>query len=249
MGCACCPPNLARLLTSLEQYIYLAEKDQILINLFIASRLHFEDEDGSTEVEMETDYPRSGKICIRVRRSGTGPLQVGIRIPGWAEGCSGTLDGQEVFARSSKQKYDRNTAVIRNSYWYLTLDPGEYVIGLVLEMVPKRWYANPRVSADAGMTAICRGPQVFCVEEVDNGADLHNLYLPEDADLHYTWKADLLGGTGVIECDGLRLTSDQNSLYTDDRSRFRFIPQKIRLIPYYAWANRGENEMRVWLHT
>ena len=86
LGCACCPPNLARLLTSLEQYIYLTGKDRILINLFIASRLHFDCEDGSAEIEMETDYPRSGKIYIRARRSGTRALQIGIRIPGWAEG-------------------------------------------------------------------------------------------------------------------------------------------------------------------
>ena len=122
------------------------------------------------------------------------------------------------------------------------------MIELDLEMIPKRWYADPKVAADAGQVVVCRGPQVFCAEEADNGADLHNLYLPEDASLQYEWKDDLLGGTGVIECDGQRLSSRQTGLYTNDRSAFYFSPQKIRLIPYYAWANRGENEMRVWLH-
>ena len=246
LGCACCPPNLARLLTSLEQYICLAEQEQILVNLFIASRLRIDDPDGRTDLEMETDYPRSGKICIRVRREGAQSRRIGIRIPGWAEGGSGWLNGQKIL--SWHDGTHASGTAIRDGYWYLTLEPGGHVIGLDLEMTPKRWYANPKVSADARQVAVCRGPQVFCAEEVDNGADLHNLYLPEEAPLHYSWKDDLLGGTGMIECEGLRLTSQQTGLYAAGRSAFHYSPQKIRLIPYYAWANRGENEMRVWLH-
>ena len=239
LGCACCPPNLARLLTSLEQYIYLAREEEILVNLFIASQMHAAYEGGELDLAMSCDYPRSGEIRIRADVHDA-DARVGIRIPGWVDGVSCTLDGKEALSQGAG-------ADVRDGYLYLTLCPGGHEIGLDIAMTPKRWYANPKVSADVGKVAVCRGPQVFCAEEADNGADLHELYLPEEAPLSYSFEEDLLGGVGVIGCDGLRLSSEAPALYTTDRSSYTYRPQKIRLIPYYAWANRGENEMRVWL--
>ena len=93
-----------------------------------------------------------------------------------------------------------------------------------------------------------RGPQVFCAEGVDNGENLHLLSLPKTSELAYKWHDELLEGVGVIEADGFRtVVSGQGGLYGKS-GEVVTEPVKIRMIPYYAWANRGRNEMRVWLY-
>ena len=110
---------------------------------------------------------------------------------------------------------------------------------------PRRYYADSRVRSAAGRVAVARGPVVYCAEEIDNGDNLQQLLLPADAALHCV-ESELLGGTVVIEADGLRESTGGEGLYAPDRPRFR-ADAPIRLIPYHKWANRGKGEMRVWL--
>ena len=103
-----------------------------------------------------------------------------------------------------------------------------------------------KVTRDAaGRVAVGRGPIVYCAEGVDNGEGLHRLLLPKDAPLR-CMDSDLLGGMTVIEAEGLRETMDGDGLYLADRNSARE-SASIRLIPYHRWANRGKNEMLVWL--
>ena len=133
-------------------------------------------------------------------------------------------------------------------YWCVSVSQGCHTISLNLEIMPKRWYANAKVSENIGKVAIARGPFVYCAESVDNHEDLHLLKLPRNSFLDHKWQDDLLGGVGVIEAEGIRLKAarDPGALYSCEG--YEKIPQKIKLIPYYSWANRGENEMRVWIN-
>jgi hypothetical protein len=237
LGCACCPPNLARLITSIDDYIYTVQDTTILVNLFIQSELRHDSDVLSVEIKQETDYPKSGRIAFEIVNKGKETVTVGIRIPGWARNIKGRVNGSE------------QTIEDKSGYWYVNIAPGTATIEYEIELLPKRWYSNLRVSSDVRKTAIVRGPQIYCMEEADNGKDLHCIALKRDAALEYEWKDELLGGVGMIHAKGVRLQADkeEEKLYTDNPDNFKEAETDIRFIPYYAWANRGENEMRVWV--
>ena len=236
LGCACCPPNLARLIASLDRYIYTVKEDEILVNLFIRSEMTCNYENGNVTIRQECDYPRTSKIGFEIKNSRPDDINVKIRIPSWADKYMGTVDENDM-----KITCDRG-------YWCVSVSQGCHTISLDLEIMPKRWYANAKVSENIGKVAIARGPFVYCAESVDNHEDLHLIELPRNSFLDYKWQNDLLGGVGVIEAEGIRLKAarDPGALYSCEG--YEKIPQKIKLIPYYSWANRGENEMRVWIN-
>ena len=239
LGCACCPPNLARLITSVEDYIYSVFDDVVLVNLFIASEMSLEDKGKKISIRQKTDYPRSGKVLFEIENKEDEAVTIGIRLPGWRDGVSGSVDGEKAQVTDEK------------GYWYVKVPSGEHRIVFDMEIRPKRWYANLNVSEDIRKVAVARGPQVYCVEGKDNGDNLHKLVLKKDSELTDHFEEGLLEGVSVVDGEGIRFTEDSRegeraALYTD-RPRFEKQPVKIHFIPYSTWGNRGENEMRVWL--
>lgn len=237
LGCACCPPNLARLLASLDQYIYTVKNNVILINLFIGSRTTLSVPNGEISILQETDYPYSGRIKISVANRTKDPIHIGIRIPSWCRKWELSKDGEPL---------NPNTG-IQNGFYYISGDSQtNFNIELLLEMVPERVYCNAHVSEDAGKVALSRGPFIYCLEERDNGAELHNLQLPKEAKIAEKMEKDLLGGVITLNARGIREENeDEDALYSFHKKKR--ISQKLTFIPYYAWANRGENEMTVWI--
>lgn len=238
LGCACCPPNLARLITSVEKNVYTVSADSILVNLYIQSKLSCRIKEAEVEIDLKADYPRSGEIAVDITNKGNEVVSVGIRLPDWADDISGKIDSSIA---------DITTDA---GYWYICADPGMTRIELNIGLEPKRWYASVNVSEDINKVAICRGPQVYCIEGVDNGKALHCLSLPSTSDLKYYWDDKKLGGVGIIEGDGIRyvMMKESSKLYTSGKPYRGKEPCRIKWIPYYAWANRGENEMRVWIN-
>ena len=236
LGCACCPPNLARLIASVEDYIYSDRGDSVLVNLFIKSGMEKEYEGGKLTIDIDANYPRDGIISFAINNTGNKAMRVGIRIPGWSKENSGEVNGVKADITPD------------NGYWYIEAGSGEMRVTLELDMTPRRWYANPLVSEDVDKVSIARGPQVFCAEGVDNGDNLHLLMLPKSAALKCSWQEELLEGVEVIEADGIRtVAAKEGGLYRKAKAGATE-PVKIKMIPYYAWANRGRNEMRVWLN-
>ncbi len=237
LGCACCPPNLARLIASLDRYIYTVRDDEILVNLFIGSKFESTYDGRDLSIEQECDYPKSGRIVITADNKGDKDIRLKIRIPSWCDDYAGAVDGADV-----KILTDRG-------YWAVSIPGGTHTVSLDLKIVPKRWYSNINVSENIGKVAIARGPQIYCAEEVDNGSALWCLALCKDEELSYTYHDDLLGGVGVISAKGIRMgnSSSEDRLYSDKKETADS-DCMIKLIPYYAWANRGKNEMRVWLN-
>jgi DUF1680 family protein len=118
-------------------------------------------------------------------------------------------------------------------------------IYLDLEMKPQRNYADLRVRDCAGRVALSVGPVVYCLEGIDNGPGLHTMLLPRDAKLKADFDKELLGGTPVVDVKGMKEIEPEGALYHQKVPDLT--PARLRFIPYARWANRGENEMTVWV--
>lgn len=240
LGCACCPPNLARLISSLENYIYTFKDEGILVNLFIDSTVSEQYGNGTVTVTQKTDYPVTGKVIIKVGYSIDEKINLMIRIPFWADKYTLKINGSD------------GEYAVKNGYAVFGgLKDGDE-ISFDVEMAVKRYYSNNNVSENIGKVAFARGPVIYCAEGVDNGEGLHLLSIPSDSDIRFLTESPI-GNFGMIEADGYRIRRDDTAapLYYAEGEKSRLSGRenvKIKLIPYHVWANRGENEMRVWIN-
>lgn len=235
-GCACCPPNIARLISSLGEYLYVINNEDIYINLYIANKAILDVAGHMIELSVKTDYPYDDKIVVEIETAGK--FNIKMRIPEW------TSDKWSTEINGNNQEPD-----LVNGYACFTREwkIGDQLI-LNFDMTPKRIYANPRVAHDVGKVAIQKGPLIYCLEEVDNGKGLQRIMLPVNAEFSVEHHAEELGGIDEIHTKGFQIPdSDSIPLYSSRRvSELDEIP--LTFIPYYSWANRGENEMTVWVH-
>ena len=238
-GCACCPPNIIRLLASLEDYLYSAENDDIYIHLYAGGSADFEIDGRTVGVSVETDYPWSGRVAVTLSMEAPTAFALHPRVPGWCRKYSIEVNGEALDA-DVKDGY----AEIRRTW-----RGGDRLI-LDMDMPVRLIRANPKVREDIGELAVARGPLVYCLEEADNGPDLHLLKLggakPEAFEVK--WMGEKLGGIVELTCQGFRETCEgwADSLYMDDHDNHAQ-PAKLTFIPYYSWANRQVGEMRVWV--
>lgn len=235
LGCACCPPNLARLLASLNHYVYLKKETTVYSVLFMNCESEFETENGRLFIKQETEYPYNGTVRFSLNQIGEEELEFAVRIPGWVNRYTVEWNGQAV----DMEKKD--------GYIYFRERFSDDVITLRFDMEIEVWAANPLVRADVGKAAVSRGPFVYCMEGIDNGENLHLLKLDTQAGFRYVYDAELLGGVGVIKALGYREFSKTDALYHTIDDHGGEVETEITLIPYYAWANRGVNEMQVWI--
>jgi DUF1680 family protein len=236
--CACCPPNIARLLASIPQYVYSCEKDVVYIHLFAAGEAVLELPSGQVTLIQETEYPWEGEVTIRVHTKEPVQFTLAIRIPGWCRDPSLRVNGDEMDLASLLEKgYAKIKRKWRN---------GEK-IQLSLPMPVERVRAHPEVRATAGKVALMRGPIVYCLEEVDNGPNLAQIVLPSDAELVVEGKDPMLGNAVTLRGMATKVNASAwgDELYAPIPYNNETVP--IRAIPYYAWANRTPGEMTVWI--
>ena len=258
LGCACCPPNLARLLASVDRYIYTKKENQCLVNLYISSTADLTVSGGNVKITQQTDYPESGTIRIQVSAQQDHPFDLGLRIPGWSRTYEVTLDGESHAGEAGASlsiggnEAGCSSGVYKNGYFYLRNLTGEHEIILKLCMEPRFWRADPRVRDDVGKVALTRGPVVYCLEEVDNGKNLHLLSVDPAGKTEGETEDGELGHIIRITADGRRIREpeDGQSLYRPaDETEPQEENVRLSFIPYYTWANRGSNEMSVWVRT
>lgn len=236
---ACCPPNVARLLPSLGKYIYSESKDGLWMHLYISSQVNIERNGKTLTLHQTTNYPWEGKVSLQVKTGSPVDVALYLRIPSWANRPVLRVNGRPVSPEivSGYAKVDG------------PLTGGE-VVELTLPMEIHRLHAHPEVVQDRGKIALSRGPLIYCLEQSDNRADVDQLVLPGSAKLKSSFEPQLLNGVAVITADGLLLKTSawQDQLYRPaEIPREEFVP--IRAIPYYAWANREEGKMTVWINT
>ncbi len=239
LGCACCPPNLARLLASLHNYIYLQKENMVCSILFMNCESEFEITGGKLQIRQETAYPHDGAVTFYLDQDGEEELGFAIRIPGWAKQYTVRLNGQSMEVKKEA------------GYLYFHKRFTHDVIEVTFEMEIAMWAAHPMVRADIGKVAVSRGPFIYCMESVDNGENLHLLKLDERTKFAYDYEEETLGGIGVIRASGYRQCfgegAESGALYYQVKEDAGLTETEIKLIPYYAWANRGINEMQVWI--
>ncbi|MFW5980826.1 MAG: glycoside hydrolase family 127 protein, partial [Halanaerobiaceae bacterium] len=238
-GCACCPPNIARLLASLGNYVYSKDEAGIYTHLYTDNEMEVELKNNTVKLSQETDYPWKGNIKVKVSPDKEAEFVLGFRIPGWCKKQPEIkVNGEKIELNSIKE----NGYVKIKRKW----KKGDN-IKLNFPVEVKRMYSHPEVRENAGKVALQRGPVVYCLEEVDNGSNLSGIYLPEESKLTAIHKEDLLEGITVIKGKALRVEKKKKEgLYSDNPLKFK--ETEIRAIPYYAWDNRESGEMTVWLN-
>ncbi len=232
-GCSCCPPNLARLVMSLGRYAYGFRGDEVYVHQYVAGSAALETGAGKLAFSLETNYPYDGEMRFTMP---AGRYGVNLRIPGYANGrYEILLNGQSMQAKCE------------NGYARVSREWAEGdLLTLRLAFVPRRVYADPRIREDIGRVAVMRGPLVFCLEQADNGELLSGIWLDADSPLEERWNGNKLGGVMEITARGARLMPQPDSAPYLDAPPEK-TPAELTFIPYYAWANRGEGEMTVWV--
>lgn len=230
-ACACCPPNVARLLSSIGSYAYGEGENTLFVHLYLGGEVKSA---LGYSLTCETQYPRFGDVKFTFH--GEKETTLAFHIPSWSRNTTLAVNGESVDL----------SAFTRDGYAYVkgVFREGD-VIQLSFDMTPYKVYASSRVPADTGCAAIQRGPVVYCAEGVDNKGDVLSLSLAEEGTIcEEKFAPDLLGGIVPLTAEGWRVQPTEE-LYSQKRPDQE--PEEIRLVPYYTWGNRGENQMRVWL--
>ena len=236
-ACACCPPNLVRMVTSLGKYAWDEENDVIYSHLFIGGDVSL----AHANIHVESSYPWSGRVSYEVKANTADAFTVAIHIPSYInrKTLRVCLNGEAVDAQ----------ALIRDGYLYMERVWGRAdQITLEFQMPVRKIYANTKVREDVGCVALMRGPVVYCFEGVDNGEQLQALYVNRELDATVVnGEGELFSGMSLLDVAGKRLIySGGAELYSEEEPVFE--PVKLRAVPYFAWGNRGLNQMRVWMH-
>lgn len=234
-GCACCPPNIARLISSLGQYIYTQSGDTIFTHLFIDSTVNVILDGQRVLLRQNSKYPWDGKIQFSIGIDKPKEFKLAFRIPGWCRNYSMKINDQTTTEFTICNGY-----LIINKVWRQD-DRIEFELDMPVDLIQ----ANPRVREDMGKLAIQRGPIVYCLEEIDNGSRLWNIVLGTDAKLKTEFAEDLFGGILIITGEANRIEPEDDELYRPVCDKRRHV--KIKAIPYGLWGNRGPGEMLVWL--
>ena len=230
---ACCPPNVARTLASLGQYVYAQEDDSILIHQFISSEVQTETKDGKTALKMDSTLMQDGKVSIQAETEKGCSLK--IRIPAYAENWK-LLSGEK------EEKPE-----IQNGYITMALPAGTHAVTLNLDIHPRWVAANDQVRADAGKAALVKGPIVYCLEEVENGKLLSQVCVKPNEEVKEEASPEgLVGNLPALTYPGTRIKNAGLGDQLYGALKIEKEATQLTAIPYCLWNNRGEGEMLVW---
>ena len=231
ISCFCCPPNTLRTLCEAQEYAYSIKDDTLWVNLYGQNELKTKD----LEIEQTTNYPWDGHITLTVKKA-KHLASIRMHIPSWSTDMTLRLNGQPILAEDLRQprKWKKGDTV-----------------ELDLPMKARLVEANPLVEEAKNQIAVVRGPIVYCLEgqDIEGGHRINDIAIP--ADIQFTEKKITISNSDMIALEGEALLVNNDSwsndqLYRDLRPASKQ-KVKIRLIPYYAWDNRGIDDMSLWL--
>lgn len=231
ISCFCCPPNTLRTLCQAQEYAYSIKEDTLWVNLYGQNRLKTND----LEIEQTTDYPWDGHITLTVKQCKR-LSSIRMHIPGWSDGMTLRLNGKPILAEDLRQP----------RRW----KKGD-TVELILPMKARLIEANPLVEEAKNQIAVMRGPIVYCLEgqDIQGGHRLNDIAIPTDVQFKET--KVVIGGHQMVALEADVPLTGENSWNSNELYR-ELRPAKnktahIRLIPYYAWDNRGIQDMSLWL--
>jgi hypothetical protein len=241
ISCFCCPPNTLRTICEAQNYAYTVGDKTIWCNLYGENELNTSFGKKSPLVlKQTTDYPYDGKVTLTFEQAPKKEmLKLNLRIPEWCDQATLTVNGDPVACAAKANSY-----VTVERVW----KKGD-VVELNLEMRVKLMESNPLVEETRNQTVIKRGPLVYCLESMDieGGHKMDDVLIP--ADIKLTPKEVTIDGCRLIALEGTARLTDEtswtNTLYREVGKNNQTV--KIRLIPYFAWGNRGKADMTVWM--
>ena len=236
-ACACCPPNLVRMVTSLGKYAWDEDDDVIWSHLFIGSEVSFE----KADIRVESSYPWEGRVTYHVAAKTEEVFTLAIHIPSY-------IRRAQLFVKINGQTVVTDAAM-KDGYLYLERTWGSAdEVMIEFAMPVRKVYANTKVREDIGCVAIMRGPVVYCFEGVDNGEEIQALFINKELYAQtVTGTEGVLAGMTLLDIAGKRLSyAGGDDLYCEQAPQMEEVT--LRAIPYFAWGNRGLNQMRVWMH-
>lgn len=278
-GCACCPPNIARLVSSIASYAYTENEDTLFVHLYMGSKIVKKLDEQELTWTIESAFPWDGKVTIQNNALNPANCTLALRIPEWCKEFS--INGEkvanlllEVWAKDkeSLSGMTENCHIeYKDGYLYINkMWSEDDKITLDFAMDVRLMQSHSAVRENEGRLAVLRGPICFCMEEVDNGTNLHQLYLEPTVERIVEEFSSLgepmcqikMKGRRYLDCKNGQENSAQkgttlaagcgaeevteNMLYHEYIPTANYEEVELTYIPYYAWNNRGEGEMQVW---
>lgn len=243
-GVACCPPNIARTLASLGQYIYSVDDESIYVNLFISNETQANIGGKDVHLKLETRFPIENTFSFHISDVPEQGLNLFLRIPEYAK-------NYKIYAHEGRRAKDGGTVVpvtYENAAGYASVRvEKDCVFEVEFDAMVHFVRSNPLVRADSGKVAIVRGPVVYCLEEIDNGSNLPSIYVDTRNPAIEEYR-DILGGIVGIRLRGKKISGKdwpEHQLYGELPLEMEDV--ELQAIPYAYWNNRGIGEMCVWL--
>ena len=245
-NCSCCPTNVARFLPSLPGYIYAYDESGIYVNLYVSNTAEFESQHGNIKIKMNTAYPWKGGINMAVYPETQDSFALMLRIPGWVSEYP--LPG-DLYSFIDQPNNKPVLYVVGKKYNYKIVNGYAVInrkwkkgdeIKLDLPMEIRKIKANEKVAENRMKLAISRGPVVYCAEWVDNNNKVRNLLIDKEIIFKTKFEPKMVNGIAILEGEGYKVLLDDNNTLVREK-------ENLILIPYYAWAHRGNGEMMVWL--
>jgi DUF1680 family protein len=238
-GVACCPPNIARTLASLGQYIYAKNDNSLYVNMYISNDVAVEVGENKLHIAINNNYPSEGNIDIEIQNNDikSSEITVAFRVPLYVKDFQIIRNGEKISNFEIENGYAKICGIFKKES-----------IKIIYKENAKFVRANPLVRADAGKVAIIKGPFVYCLEEVDNGTNLPAIYIDTKQQLTEDYEPELLGGIKVVNCKGRKISTKNwgnNELYKEREVETEEV--NLKAVPYCSWGNRKTGEMIVWL--
>ena len=216
--CACCPPNVARTIASLGNYIYSMSEEGIWIHQYIGNESQVTLHNNIIKIDLKSNFPWNGMVKIKLGLEKNRNFSIFLRVPQWCNNTTLTINGKKYYGPLTPGKY---VEIIRN---WINKD----LIEVNFEIVPRLLESDPRIKSNRGKGVLSYGSLIYCLEQKDNkNFDIFNMKIPKDQDFEVSHEPNLLGGITIIKGN----ISEG---------------EKFIAIPYYAWNNRGQAKMQVW---
>ena len=232
--CSCCPPNIARLIASMDIYIYNTYQKSLVVDQYISSELDLSDKEQGLKIIQTSEFPYKGYSEIKILNSNNKETIIYFRIPSWDQKTKIIINGEEI----NYKTFNGYAKIYRK--W----KAGDK-IELKFDFTPRFVRTNPNVRYNIRKASIFRGPILYCLEEIDNGKNLNRFVI--DSNNSFNEKEDKINSENIISLsiNGSKF-DDTNELYIKDKPKLS--DAHLKFIPYYLWSNRGENEMLVWVN-
>ena len=232
--CSCCPPNITRLIADLGRYIYSSCSEGINVHQYISSESSFKIDGDSVHLKQDSGFPWKGSSNLTLNKVSGKEFSLFIRVPEWDQNMKVEINGNNVSFKKIK-----GYAQIKRTW-----KEGDEV-SLSFDLKPRVVRSLSKVRYNVQRACVFRGPLLYCMESIDNGPYLNQILMNQDQKLEAV-DDELFEGCISLSGDMIRLNDSTDVLYSSSKPELR--KTKVKLIPYFLWANRGENEMLVWIN-